>query len=90
MTTTILAYVNPAAIPALIVAGIFFVIVNSLAGVWLVRHRRALFGPDNRVEGDRSATRSLQVMVLCIPLLFLTGRLVIELIELWIKGSGAG
>ena len=67
----------------------FFLIVNSLAGVWLVRHRRALFGPDNSVEGDRRATRYLQVLVLCIPLLFLTGRLLIELIGLWIKGIGA-
>ena len=84
-----IAYINPVAIPALTVAGIFFLIVNSLAGVWLVRHRRALFGPDNRVEGDRSATRYLQVLVLSIPLLFLTGRLVIELVGLWFKGIGA-
>jgi hypothetical protein len=85
-----IAYINPAAIPALTVAGIFFLIVNSLAGVWLVRHRRELFGADNRVEGDRTATRYLAVMVLCIPLLFLTIRLVIELIGLLIKGSSAG
>lgn len=85
-----IAYINPAGIPALTAAMVFFLIVNSLAGIWLVRHRRALFGPDNSVEGDRRATRYLQVIVLGVPWLFLTGRIVIELIGLCIKGSNAG
>ena len=80
-----IAYVNPAAVPALTVAMTFFLVLNVLAGVWLVRHRRALFGPDDYIDGDRRATRYLQVIVLTIPLLFLTFRLVVELVGLWIK-----
>jgi len=80
-----IAYVNPAAVPALTVAMIFFLVLNVLAGVWLVRHRRVLFGRHDHVDGDRRATRYLQVIVLCIPLLFLTGRLLVELVGLWIK-----
>jgi hypothetical protein len=80
-----IAYVNPVALPALTVAMMFFLTLNVLAGVRLVRHRRALFGRDEYVEGDRRATRYLAVIVLCVPLLFLTGRLLIELISLWLK-----
>ena len=80
-----IASVNPVAVPTLTIAMIFFFVLNVLAGVWLVRHRRALFGRDDYVDGDRTATRYLAVMVLCIPLLALTGRLLIELVGLWIK-----
>jgi amino acid transporter len=80
-----IAYINPAAVPALTVAGIFFVIVYLLAGAYVWRHRREWFGPDERVDGDKRATRYLQVVVICIPLLFLTGRVLVELVGLWIK-----
>ena len=80
-----IASVNPAAVPALTIAGIFFLIVNLLAGVYLVRHWQSLFGQDSRVDGDRYATRSLQVVVVTIPLLFLTFRLVVELVGMWVK-----
>jgi len=80
-----IAYVNPAAVTALTVAMIFFLVLNVLAGVWLVHHRRVLFGRDDYVDGDRTATRYLQVIVLTIPLLFLTLRLVVELMGFWIK-----
>jgi hypothetical protein len=80
-----IAYINPAAVPALTIAGIFFIIVNLLAGAYVWRHRREWFGPDERVDGDRKATRYLQVVVITIPLLFLTIRLVTELVGLWIK-----
>ena len=78
-----LAYINPAAIPALTIAGIFFLIVNLLAGVYVVRHWQPLFGLDSRIDGDRPATRYLQVVVISIPLLFLTGRLIWTLVDLW-------
>ena len=80
-----IASVDPAAVPALTVGGIIFVIFYVLAGVYVWRHRREWFGPDRSIDGDRSATRYLQVIVICIPLLFLTGRVLFELVGLWIK-----
>ena len=78
-----LAYVNPAARPALTVAGIFFLIIYLAAGIYVVRHWQPLFGRDPRAEGDKPATRYLQVLVVTIPLLLLTGRLIWMLAELW-------
>lgn len=78
-----IAYINPAALPALTIAGIFFLIIHLLAGTYVFRHWQQLFGPDPSADGDRSATRSLQVVVVTIPLLFLTFRLVAELAGLW-------
>ena len=80
-----IAYINPVALPALTIAGMLFLIINLLAGTYLVRHWQQLFGPDPSVDGDRSATRSLQVVVVTIPFLFLTFRLVAELVGLWIN-----
>jgi hypothetical protein len=78
-----IALINPAALPALRAAGTFFLIINLLAGAYVIRHWRRLFGPDPRVDGDRDATRYLQVVVITIPLLVLTFRLAIELIGFW-------
>lgn len=78
-----IASVNPVAIPALTIAGIAFVIVNLLGFVYMFRKRRQLFGPDPSVDGDKFATRSLGVIALTIPLLFITIRLITELVEMW-------
>ena len=78
-----LALIDPIARPALTIAGIFFVIVNLLGGVYIIRHWQQLFGQDTRVDGDRPATRYLQVVVITIPLLILTGRLVFVLVDMW-------
>ena len=53
-----IAVIDPAAVPALQVAGAFFLIINVLAGAWAWHHRRQLFGPDSTAEGDRPATWS--------------------------------
>ncbi|MGH8102431.1 MAG: hypothetical protein ACREIW_14115, partial [Chthoniobacterales bacterium] len=58
--------------------------INLLAGAYVVRHRRRLFGRDLRVDGDIAAVRQLQVMVIGIPWLFLTTRLVVEWVKLWV------
>jgi Na+-driven multidrug efflux pump len=78
-----IALIDPAARPALTIAGIFFLIINLLAGAYIIRHWRRLFGSDPRVDGDRIATRYLQVVVITIPWLVLTFRLAIELIGFW-------
>jgi hypothetical protein len=54
------------------------------AGAYVIRHWRRLFGPDPSIDGDKKATRYLQVMVITIPWLILTGRLVFELVGFWI------
>lgn len=77
--------VNPVAVPALTVGGIFFIIIYILAGVYVWRHRREWFGPDASIDGDRSATRYLQAVVICVPLLILSGRVLVEIVGLWIK-----
>jgi hypothetical protein len=78
-----LAYINPSAVPALTIAGIFFLIVNLLAAAYIARHWQEFFGRDPRVDGDKPATRYLQVVVITIPLLFLTGRLIWTLVDMW-------
>ena len=80
----VIALIDPAARPALTIAGIFFLIINLLAGAYIVRHWRRLFGRDPGVDGDRDATRYLQIVVITIPWLILTGRLAVELVGLWI------
>jgi Na+-driven multidrug efflux pump len=82
-TQIMIALIDPAARPALTIAGIFFLIINLLAGAYIIRHWRRLFGRDPRVDGDRNATRYLQVVVLTIPWLFLTFRLVAEIVGFW-------
>ncbi len=80
-----IALIDLAARPALTVAGTFFLIINLLAGAYIIRHWRRLFGRDPNVDGDRDATRYLQVVVITIPWLILTGRLALELVGFWIK-----
>ena len=78
-----IALIDPAARPALTIAGIFFLIINLLAGAYILRHWRRLFGRDPRVDGDRDATRYLQIAVITIPWLILTGRLAVEIVGFW-------
>ena len=78
-----IALIDPVARPALTVAAIFFIIVNLLAGAYVIRNWSRLFGPDPTIDGDKQATRYLQVVVITIPLLILTFRLVAELVGFW-------
>ena len=78
-----IAFIDPAALPALRTAATFFLIINLLAGAYIVRNWRRLFGPDPSIDGDKKATRYLQVAVITIPLLILTFRLVAELVGFW-------
>ena len=82
-TLIFLAAVVPSALPALRIAGALFLIFNLLGGAYIWRHWRQLFGPDSSADGDRPATRQLQAIVLGIPYLILTGRLLIIWVGLW-------
>lgn len=79
-----LGSINPAALPALRIAGALFLIVNLVGGAYIWRYRRKFFGPDSTADGDRTATRELQVMVLSIPWLVITGRILYVWVGLWI------
>ena len=81
---TMLALINPAALPALRVAGALFLIINLLAGAYIWLHRRQLFGPDSTAPGDRTAVRQLQAIVLGVPWVFLTFRVLYVWIASWI------
>ena len=83
MKTIFLAAIVPSALPALLVAGALILIVNLLGGAYIWLHRQQLFGPDSTVADDRPATRQLQAIVLGIPWLFLTFRLLFIWVELW-------
>ena len=85
MKTIFLAAIAQSALPALRVAGALFLIVNLLGGAYIWRHRRQLFGPDSTATGDRAATRQLQAVVLGIPWLLLTFRLLYVWVETWIS-----
>ena len=80
-----IAVIDPAVRPALTIAAIFFIIVNLLAGAYIIRNWGRLFGEDKNVDGDKKATRYLQIVVITIPWLILTGRLIVEVVEFWIK-----
>jgi hypothetical protein len=85
MKAIFLAAIVPSALPALRIAGALFLIVNLLGGAYIWRHRRQLFGPDSTATGDRPASRQLQALVLGIPWLLLTFRLLYVWVELWVS-----
>jgi hypothetical protein len=85
MKTIFLAALVQSALPALRIAGALFLIVNLLGGAYIWRHRRQLFGPDSTATGDRPVSRQLQALVLGIPWLLLTFRLLYVWVELWIS-----
>jgi hypothetical protein len=83
MKGIMIALLSPAAVPALRIAGGMFVIINLLAGAYIVRHWRQLFGRDPQVEQDIEAVRHIRVEVIVIPWLALTTVLIVEWLELW-------
>lgn len=84
MNTIMLATLTPSALPALRVAGALFLIINLLGGAYFWHYRRQFFGRDSTVSGDRVATRQLQAIVLAIPWLFITFRILYVWVETWI------
>jgi hypothetical protein len=79
----LIGLINPAALPALRIAGGMFLIINLLAGAYVVRHWRRLFGRDLEVEQDTEAVRHLRVEVVLIPWIAMTTVLVLEWLRLW-------
>jgi predicted small integral membrane protein len=78
-----IASINPVALSALRIAGALFIAINLLAGAYLFRRRRQLFGRDPQVEQDTEAVRHARVAVVLIPWLFVTAVLFVEWLGLW-------
>ena len=79
----LIGLINPAALPTLRIAGGVFLIINLLAGAYIVRHWRRLFGRDLEVTQDTEAVRHLRVEVVLIPWIAMTTVLVLEWLRLW-------
>jgi hypothetical protein len=79
----VLAVLDPAGLPTLRIAAIFFLFINLLAGVYIYRNRRRFFYRDAGVDGDIDAVRWLRLVGVCVPWFVLTGRLTITLVQLW-------
>jgi hypothetical protein len=82
-TRILIAFINPTALPALRIAGGMVLVAYLLAGAYLFRRRRQLFGRDPQVERDTDAVRHTRVAVVLIPWLALTTVLFVEWLGLW-------
>jgi hypothetical protein len=78
-----LAFIDPSALPALRIAGIFFLIIDLLAGAYIFRNRHRFFDKDPDVEDDIKAVRNLREEVIGIPWIVFTALIVAFLIKLW-------
>ena len=78
-----IALINPAALPALRIAGALFIAIYLLAGVYFFRKRHRFFDRDPRVDGDNDATRHIRLEVVLIPWLAVTTLLIVEWLGLW-------
>ena len=56
--------INPAALPALRSAAMFFLVINLLAGAHIFRNRYGFFGKDPNVSDDIPAVRKLRIEVI--------------------------
>jgi len=78
-----LATINPAALPALRIAGTLFLIINLIGGTYIFLNRHRFFDRDPSVDDDIPAVRNLRMEVVMVPWLVLTTLLVVLLIYLW-------
>jgi hypothetical protein len=82
---TILGVINPAAVPALRIAGALFLIIYLLAGAYFFRNRHRFFDRDPRIDGDNDATRHIRIEVVLIPWLGVTTLLLVLWLGLWVN-----
>jgi hypothetical protein len=80
----ILAVINPVAIPALRIAGTFFLLVNIAGAVYIFRNFHRFFDRNPNVTNDVRAVRQLTFIVIVIPWFLLTTRLTWLLVDLWL------
>ena len=80
-----IALINPAALPALRIAGALSITIYLLAGAYIFRNRHRFFDRDPRVDGDNDATRHIRLEVVLIPWLAVTTVLIVEWLGLWVN-----
>ena len=80
---SIVAAINPDALPALRIAATFFFTINVLFMVYVFRNRRRFFTRDPNVDNDIPAVRHLRVEVILIPWTFVTTVILVLLIRFW-------
>ena len=81
---SMLAQINPVALPALRIAATFFFIIYLLLGAYILRNRHRFFERDPIVDNDIPAVRKVRIEVVAIPWLVLTSLLFILLISFWL------
>jgi ABC-type branched-subunit amino acid transport system permease subunit len=78
-----LAQIDPSVLPALRIAGTFFLIINLTGGTYIFGNRQRFFDQDTDVDNDIPTVRKLRMEVVMIPWFVLTTLLVVLLIYLW-------
>ena len=80
---TMRGLINPAALPALRIAGTFFFLIYLAVGAYVFRNRHRFFDRDPNVDNDIPAVRRVRFEVIAIPWFVLTTLLLVMLIQLW-------
>src|SRR5207245_7355973 len=79
-----LALINPAALPALLIAATFFFLLYLAGGAYIFRNRHRFFYRDPNVDNDIPAVRKVRIEVVMIPWLVVTTLILILLINFWL------
>jgi hypothetical protein len=81
---SMLAGINPVALPALRIVATFFFLLYLAGGAYIFRNRHRFFDRDPNVDNDIPAVRHVRVELLLIPWLGITTLILIELINFWL------
>ena len=81
---SMLAGINPVALPALRIAATFFFLVYLAGGAYIFRNRHRFFDRDPDVDNDIPAARHVRVEVILIPWFVITTLILILLISFWL------
>jgi hypothetical protein len=83
-THTMLALINPAALPALRIAATFFFLLYLAGGAYVFRNRHRFFDRDPNVDNDIPAARHVRVELFLIPWSAITTLILVLLINFWL------
>ena len=78
-----LALISREALPALRIAGMIFLMINLLGGVYIFRNRHRFFDQDPDVAEDIPAVRKIRVELVLMIWSVLTALIIFTLIQLW-------
>jgi hypothetical protein len=81
---SMLALINPVALPALRIAATFFFLVYLAGGAYFFRNRHRFFDRDPEVDNDIPAARHARVELILIPWLVISTLILALLIYFWV------